>query len=349
MEILGIKQSSFEAFSNTSEEQRKGYLWFVRDIESGVTKSVSIYFGNRKYADVTSDSIITKLNNAIVSLGSAIDNDGTWDGFGDFETNPILTSATTISDALALLEYAIIENEGVVVNSIIDLEEDIRTLSGIVEDINVEMDTDTFSGTTLFPLVGYYYTASEAIDSLDITLPAIDDTATTKSIMINLTTGSSPLVTYTSEDDKPIAKFASSGKKTRKKDLAKIAMSYPHVYVGTVSVGANPMHTLKTIMEAEKYDGPSIIIAYAPCIAHGIKTGMQDTNKEQKLATQSGYFPLFRFNPETNKFTVDSGAEFEKLDELFNRENRYRSNKELLEKNKQEIKEYYESLKELEK
>ena len=209
MEILGIKQSSFEAFSNTSEEQRKGYLWFVRDIESGVTKSVSIYFGNRKYADVTSDSIITKLNNAIVSLGSAIDNDGTWDGFGDFETNPILTSATTISDALALLEYAIIENEGVVVNSIIDLEEDIRTLSGIVEDINVEMDTDTFSGTTLFPLVGYYYTASEAIDSLDITLPAIDDTATTKSIMINLTTGSSPLVTYTSEDDKPIAKFAS--------------------------------------------------------------------------------------------------------------------------------------------
>ena len=146
-----------------------------------------------------------------------------------------------------------------------------------------------------------------------------------------------------------IAKFASSGKKTRKKDLAKIAMSYPHVYVGTVSMGANPMHTLKTIMEAEKYDGPSIIIAYAPCIAHGIKTGMQDTNKEQKLATQSGYFPLFRFNPETNKFTVDSGAEFDKLDELFNRENRYRSNKELLEKNKQEIKEYYELLKELEK
>ncbi len=146
-----------------------------------------------------------------------------------------------------------------------------------------------------------------------------------------------------------IAKFAASGKKTAKKDLAKIAMAYPHVYVGTVSLGANPMHTLKTILEAEKYDGPSIIIAYAPCIAHGIKTGMQDSNKEQKLATQSGYFPLFRYNPETNKFTVDSGAEFDKLDELFKRENRYRSNKELLEKNKQEIKDYYESLKELEK
>ena len=146
-----------------------------------------------------------------------------------------------------------------------------------------------------------------------------------------------------------IAKFASSGKETRKKDLAKIAMAYPHVYVGTVSLGANPMHTLKTIIEAEKYDGPSIIIAYAPCIAHGIKTGMGDSNKEQKLATQSGYFPLFRFNPETNKFAVDSGAEFDKLDEIFKRENRYRSNKELLEKNKQEVKDYYESLKELEK
>ena len=146
-----------------------------------------------------------------------------------------------------------------------------------------------------------------------------------------------------------IAKFASSGKKTRKKDLAKIAMCYPHVYVGTISLGANPMHTLKTIIEAEKYDGPSIIIAYAPCIAHGIKSGMQDSNKEQKLATLSGYFPLFRYNPETNKFTVDSGAEFDKLDELFKNENRYKSNKELIEKNKQEIKEEYESLKELEK
>ena len=146
-----------------------------------------------------------------------------------------------------------------------------------------------------------------------------------------------------------IAKFAASGKKTAKKDLAKIAMAYPHVYVGTVSLGANPMHTLKTILEAEKYNGPSIIIAYAPCIAHGIKTGMNSANQEQKLATQSGYFPLYRYNPETKKFTVDSGAEFEKLDELFKNENRYNSDKDLLNKNKEEIKEYYESLKELEK
>ena len=146
-----------------------------------------------------------------------------------------------------------------------------------------------------------------------------------------------------------IAKFAASGKQSAKKDLAKIAMCYPHVYVGAVSLGANPMHTLKTIIEAEKYNGPSIIIAYSPCIAHGIKQGMDRANQEQKLATQSGYFPLFRYNPETQKFTLDSGAEFDKIDELFKNENRYRSNKELLEKNKEEIKEYYESLKELEK
>ena len=146
-----------------------------------------------------------------------------------------------------------------------------------------------------------------------------------------------------------IAKFAASGKKTAKKDLAKIAMAYPHVYVGTVSLGANPMHTLKTILEAEKYNGPSIIIAYAPCIAHGIKSGMNSANTEQKLAVQSGYFPLYRYNPKTKKFTVDSGAEFDKLDELFKNENRYNSDKDLLNKNKEEIKQYYESLKELEK
>ena len=144
-----------------------------------------------------------------------------------------------------------------------------------------------------------------------------------------------------------VAKFASSGKKTAKKNLAKIAMSYPNVYVGTISLGANPMHTLKTIIEAEKHDGPSILIAYAPCIAHGIKAGMSDANKEQKLATSSGYFPLYRYNPETKKFSLDSGAEFDKLDELFDRENRYRTDKELLDKNKEEIKNYYESLKEL--
>ena len=144
-----------------------------------------------------------------------------------------------------------------------------------------------------------------------------------------------------------IAKFASSGKKTAKKNLAKIALNYPHVYVGTISLGANYMHTIRTILEAEKYPGPSILIAYAPCIAHGIKTGMKDSLQEEKLATLSGYFPLFRYNPETGKFSLDSGADFEKLEEIFRNENRYRSNKELLEKNKEDIIDNYKSLEEL--
>lgn len=143
-----------------------------------------------------------------------------------------------------------------------------------------------------------------------------------------------------------IAKFASSGKKTSKKDLARIASAYPNVYIGTISLGANPMHTIKTMLEAENHNGPSILIAYAPCIAHGIKTGMKDSVSEEKLATASGYFPLYRYNPETKKFTLDSGADFTKLDDIFQRENRYRGSKELLEKNKQDIIEEYERLKE---
>lgn len=143
-----------------------------------------------------------------------------------------------------------------------------------------------------------------------------------------------------------IAKFASSGKQTSKKDLARIASAYPNVYIGTISLGANPMHTIKTMLEAENHNGPSILIAYAPCIAHGIKTGMKDSVSEEKLATASGYFPLYRYNPETKKFTLDSGADFTKLDDIFQRENRYRGSKELLEKNKQDIIEEYERLKE---
>ena len=134
------------------------------------------------------------------------------------------------------------------------------------------------------------------------------------------------------------AKFASSGKKTAKKDLAKMALNYKNVYVATVSLGANYMQTIKAFNEAASYNGPSIIICYAPCIAHGIKSGMKSSIEEQKLVTESGYFPLFRYNPETEKFTLDSKADFTKYNEIFNRENRYSINEEeknsLLQQNK---------------
>ena len=149
------------------------------------------------------------------------------------------------------------------------------------------------------------------------------------------------------------AKFASSGKKTPKKDLAKMALNYKNVYVATVSLGANYMQTIKAFTEAASYNGPSIIICYAPCIAHGIKSGMSCSIEEQKLMTDSGYFPLFRYNPETEKFTLDSKADFSLYDEIFERENRYSSLDEkykaiLFEQNKENAINRYNEYKKLE-
>ena len=108
-----------------------------------------------------------------------------------------------------------------------------------------------------------------------------------------------------------IAKFAAAGKPTFKKDLASIAMSYGHVYVAMVSHGYNQNQVVKALKEAEAYDGPSIVICYAPCIAHNIKKGLFMSQMEAKKATECGYWPTFRFNPELakegkNPFTMDS-------------------------------------------
>ena len=94
-----------------------------------------------------------------------------------------------------------------------------------------------------------------------------------------------------------VAKFAASGKPAKKKDLAAILMTYGNIYVAKVSMGANQNQTLKAIKEAEAYPGPSIIIAYSPCIEHGIKAGMGKFQTEEKLATEVGYWPIFRFDP----------------------------------------------------
>ncbi|MCK5328435.1 MAG: pyruvate:ferredoxin (flavodoxin) oxidoreductase, partial [Candidatus Latescibacteria bacterium] len=95
-----------------------------------------------------------------------------------------------------------------------------------------------------------------------------------------------------------IAKFAASGKKTGKKDLGRMIMSYGYVYVASVSMGANKQQMLKAFIEAEKYPGPSLILCYAPCINQGIRKGMGKTQEEEKLAVQSGYWPLYRYNPQ---------------------------------------------------
>ena len=107
-----------------------------------------------------------------------------------------------------------------------------------------------------------------------------------------------------------IAKFAASGKKTKKKDLGMMAMSYGYVYVAQVSMGADKNQTIKAILEAEAYDGPSLIIAYSPCIEHGIKLGMGNAQEEEKKAVESGYWNMYRYNPtlkgQKNPFILDS-------------------------------------------
>ncbi|MCY6370446.1 pyruvate:ferredoxin (flavodoxin) oxidoreductase [Clostridium ganghwense] len=108
-----------------------------------------------------------------------------------------------------------------------------------------------------------------------------------------------------------IAKFAAGGKRTKKKDLGMMAMSYGYVYVAQISMGADKNQTLKAIKEAEAYKGPSLIIAYAPCINHGIKLGMGCSQLEQKKAVDCGYWSLYRYNPELknegkNPFSLDS-------------------------------------------
>ena len=127
-----------------------------------------------------------------------------------------------------------------------------------------------------------------------------------------------------------VAKFAASGKAVKKKDLAQIAMAYGYVYVAQIAMGANPEQTLKALREAEAYDGPSLIIAYAPCINHGIKAGMNKSMLEMKKAVRSGYWDLLRYNPALaaegkNPLSIDSAAPTESYKDFIMGEVRYNS------------------------
>ncbi len=151
-----------------------------------------------------------------------------------------------------------------------------------------------------------------------------------------------------------VAQFAAAGKETKKKSLAEIAMSYGYVYVAQIAMGANPAQTIKAIVEAEAYPGPSLIIGYAPCEMHSIKGGMMNCQAEMKKAVECGYWNLFRFDPskETGKFTLDSKAPKDGYQEFLMNEARYsRLTREfperatvLFAKNEEAAKERYEHL-----
>ena len=124
--------------------------------------------------------------------------------------------------------------------------------------------------------------------------------------------------------------FAAAGKGTPKKDLGLILSTYGYIYVAQVSIGGNPEHLIKSLKEAAAYDGPSIVIAYAPCINHGLSKGMSRTIDEGKAAVECGFWPLFRYNPELeeegkNPFQLDSGKPNGKLREYMMGESRFAS------------------------
>jgi pyruvate-ferredoxin/flavodoxin oxidoreductase len=126
-----------------------------------------------------------------------------------------------------------------------------------------------------------------------------------------------------------VAQFAAAGKRLGKKNLGMMAMSYGYVYVASVAMGANRLQTLKAFQEAEAYKGPSIILAYSPCIAHGID--MMQTQEEQKLAADAGYYPLYRYNPDLvgkegqKAFAWESKEPTFSFQDFLKRERRYTS------------------------
>ena len=153
-----------------------------------------------------------------------------------------------------------------------------------------------------------------------------------------------------------VAQFASGGKETAKKDLFRIAMSYPNCYVANISLGANFIQAIKAFKEADEHDGPAIVIAYAPCIEQGIKGGMGNSINEEKLVVEAGYVNLMRYNPEEDKLYLDSREpNFDKYEDLLKNEVRYSSlykkdkdlAKELLELNKEDARKRYAYYKEL--
>lgn len=155
-----------------------------------------------------------------------------------------------------------------------------------------------------------------------------------------------------------VAKFAASGKKVGKKDLGKIAMTYGYVYVASIAMGASKQQTMKAFLEAESYPGPSLIICYAPCINQGLKKGMGKSQEQEKLAVESGYWPLYRYNPlllkeGKNPFILESKDPDGTIQEFLQGETRFASleksfpeeSKKLRAQIEEEINQRYESYK----
>lgn len=148
-----------------------------------------------------------------------------------------------------------------------------------------------------------------------------------------------------------MVKFANSGKQTKKKDLVALAIASKNCYVAQVSLGANMNQCIKAFKEAENFDGPSLIVAYAPCVNHGFD--MSQTTTEMRKAVECGYWALLRYNPQTNNLSLDSQSDFDKYEDYLSGESRFSAIKELkgeeaeklLEESKEDAKQRLETIK----
>lgn len=286
----------------STNEEGKGPAWANSLFEDNAEYGYGMFLGVRQMREKLNDMMKTAIDSGIDDALKAAFNE--WiNGMNDYETS---------KDA-ALKIKNIIKKGSYTGSSII---------KGIIEreDYLIKKSQWIIGGDGWAYDIGYGGLDQVVSTGCDVNILVLDTE------VYSNTGGQSSKSTPTGA----VAKFAASGKKTRKKDLGMMVMSYGYVYVAQVAMGANMMQTIKAINEAEKYKGPSLIIAYAPCINHGIKSGMGTSIMEEKKAVESGYWHLYRFNPELkesgkNPFILDSKEPKNPFLDFINGEIRYSS------------------------
>jgi len=294
--------ASAPSIAYTTNAEGKGPAWANSLFEDNAEFGYGMYLANKqireRLADLMKQALNTELNTTIKEAFQL------WlDSMDDGEASKV--AAKKVLEALADYEY----KENKIINEILEKK-----------DYLVKKSHWIIGGDGWAYDIGYGGLDHVLSTGDDVNLFVMDTE------IYSNTGGQSSKATPTAA----IAKFAAAGKKVRKKDLGLMAMSYGYVYVAQIALGANMNQAIKAITEAENYKGPSLIIAYAPCISHGIKTGMGTSIKEEKKAVEAGYWHLYRYNPQLkeqgkNPFILDSKEPTGSFKEFIQGEIRYSS------------------------
>ena len=294
--------ASAPSIAYTTNAEGKGPAWANSLFEDNAEFGYGMYLANKqireRLADLMKQALNTELNTTIKEAFQL------WlDSMDDGEASKV--AAKKVLEALADYEY----KENKIINEILEKK-----------DYLVKKSHWIIGGDGWAYDIGYGGLDHVLSTGDDVNLFVMDTE------IYSNTGGQSSKATPTAA----IAKFAAAGKKVRKKDLGLMAMSYGYVYVAQIALGANMNQAIKAITEAESYKGPSLIIAYAPCISHGIKTGMGTSIKEEKKAVEAGYWHLYRYNPQLkeqgkNPFILDSKEPTGSFKEFIQGEIRYSS------------------------